>query len=92
MPRIELSGQVHTYVYVIYTDFNSAFVSSFGVPQGSNLAPLPFVLDINDLLSSLSYYILAYADGLKIYLSIHLFGDILDLQHNLNITSTYFVF
>lgn len=86
---------LHSYLtnrcnYVYYNGFKSfEFCPSSGVPQGSNLGPLLFVLFINDLLDSFSCSVLAYADDLKIYSSINTCNDVLNLQENINILSQW---
>lgn len=71
--------------YVHYNGFKSfEFFPSSGVPQGSNLGPLLFILYINDLLQSFSCPVLAYADDIKIYTSITNLADVLVLQNNIN--------
>lgn len=76
--------------YVYYNGFisNEIYMTS-GVPQGSNLGPLLFILYINDLLSSLSCPALAYADDLKIYSSISTSLDIEILQRNLDLITEW---
>ena len=70
--------------YVFYNGFKSfEFVSTSGVPQGSNLGPLFFNLFINDLLQSLTCRLLAYADDLKIFSGISSNEDTELLQDNL---------
>lgn len=82
---------LHSYLYnrctyVFYNGFRSYdFFPTSGVPQGSNLGPLLFVLFINDLLTSLTCPALAYADDLKIYMSIASNEEVVNLQYNLNI-------
>lgn len=71
--------------YVSYNGFDSAeFTSTSGVPQGSNLGPLLFIIFINDLLRSFTCPVLAYADDLKIYARIDSWTDVTMLQANLN--------
>ena len=55
-----------------------------GVSQGSNLGPLLYILDINDLLNYLSFHVLAYADYIKLYSNIKSNSDVINLQNNLD--------
>ena len=55
-----------------------------GIPQGSHLGPLFFVVFINDLVETLSCPALLYADDLKVYKSIETLQDCHQLQHDLN--------
>lgn len=76
--------------YVYYNGFYSPeYRVSSGVPQGSNLGPLLFVLYMDDLLSSLDCPALAYADDLKIYTAIKHPTDAALLQRNLDKISTW---
>lgn len=56
---------------------------SSGVPQGSHLGPLFFVLFINDLIERLACHCLLYADDLKIFTKIVSKNDCLALQSDL---------
>ena len=56
--------------YVVYGDISSSTQPiSYGVPQGSILGPLLFLLYINDISNALNVNILSFADDTTIYLS-----------------------
>ncbi|KAJ3649111.1 hypothetical protein Zmor_020871 [Zophobas morio] len=72
--------------YVAYSGYVSyKFSVNSGVPQGSNLGPLLFILFINDLLEQFSCPVLAYADDIKLYHSIGSPVDVDILQNNINL-------
>lgn len=61
------------------------FDVSSGVPQGSHLGPLLFLLFINDVTSVLKYSnCLMYADDIKIFACVKSFGDAINLQHDVD--------
>ncbi|KAG7309384.1 hypothetical protein JYU34_005343 [Plutella xylostella] len=59
------------------------FVSS-GVPQGSHLGPLLFILFINDLAECLENPCLLYADDLKVFRKVNDVNDCLSIQNDIN--------
>lgn len=67
------------------------YIMTSGVPQGSSLGPLLFLVYMDNLLSSLTCPALAYADDLKIYLVISNTSDAILLQHNLDIIANWCV-
>ncbi|GBM38830.1 putative RNA-directed DNA polymerase from transposon BS [Araneus ventricosus] len=73
----------------LYVYFNNAvsheFTSTSGVPQGSNLVPLPFILFTNDLTCVFKYSgCLLFADDLKLFGSICSNLDSVVLQRDLD--------
>ncbi|XP_044757831.1 uncharacterized protein LOC123315985 [Coccinella septempunctata] len=68
--------------YVRVENSNSfLFPASSGVPQGSNLGPLLFILFINDLLDGMEVLGLLFADDLKFFLKVKSLLDCVELQH-----------
>jgi hypothetical protein len=65
-------------------ELSTAFVVPSGVPQGSHLGPLFFILFINDLVNRLSCPCLLYADDLKIYNRVSSINDAMKLQRDLD--------
>lgn len=66
------------------------YIATSGVPQGSNLGPLLFLMFINSITKLVkSSKILLFADDLKIFLRVDEEADCLKLQHDLNIIYTW---
>ena len=71
--------------YVSYNGYRSkVFLATSGVPQGSNLGPLLFLLFINDLCCQINCNKLLFADDLKIFNSINSEDDYDSLQADIN--------
>lgn len=66
------------------TAHSRKFLISSGVPQGSHLGPLLFVLFINDICSRLQSQKLLYADDLKVFRTVSSVIDCLALQQDID--------
>jgi Reverse transcriptase (RNA-dependent DNA polymerase) len=61
-----------------------------GVPQGSHLGPLFFILDINDVLEIFEHVnVLAYADDLKLFMTVKCIEDCERFQHDLDLLHSW---
>jgi hypothetical protein len=70
---------------VLVKGCNSSTVSvSSGVPQGSQLGPLCFILYINDIFRNFRCNSLGFADDLKLYKRVCTVADCADLQHDID--------
>lgn len=65
------------------------FLATSGVPQGSKLGPLLFLLFVNDLLGKISSECLAYADDIKVFRRISDERDCETLQLDINTISAW---
>jgi hypothetical protein len=65
------------------------FTVNSGIPQGSNLGPLLFLLFINDINEIFTVDSLLYADDLKLYWRIHNMHDCIELQSNVDLLSDW---
>ncbi|CAG9136268.1 unnamed protein product [Plutella xylostella] len=86
--RSYLDKRTQTVVVRGYESLN--YYADSGVPQGSHLGPLLFLLFINDITSSIRHCKFAlFADDLKIYKKIESRNDMELIQSDLNSISTW---
>lgn len=77
-----LSNRQQFVAYGGYVSNN--FIASSGVPQGSNLGPLLFLMFVNDITKIISCEKLLFADDLKIFGTITRVQDCIYIQQQLN--------
>lgn len=71
--------------YVCINGYKSeVFCPTSGIPQGSNLGPLLFILYIDDLHDDLTCFSLMYADDVKLYQRVDSHSDCLYLQSQID--------
>ena len=83
--RYFLTGRRHVQRVVLNGGHSSWSTVSSGVPQGSVLGPLLFLLYVNDIPLYVDSPILLFADNAKIFQSIRSEGDYLQLQKDIDI-------
>ncbi|XP_055604065.1 uncharacterized protein LOC129752302 [Uranotaenia lowii] len=69
--------------------FSKQFSASSGVPQGSHLGPIIFLMYFNDVLSLLDSPKLCYADDLKLFYTVNDYDDINFLQNQFNLFANW---
>jgi len=70
--------------------FSDPYLATSGLPQGSAIGPLLFIIFINDVRFCLSSECLLYADDLKMFKSVKLATDLQLVQHDLDSLSSWF--
>lgn len=76
--------------FVHYGGANSfSFSPSSGVPQGSNLGPLLFLVYVNDIASSIAAPVLLFADDMKIFSSVKSIEDCKHIQDQIEIVAKW---
>lgn len=76
--------------FVSYNGYKSdKYFQTSGVPQGSNLGPIMFLMFINDLCENITTGRLCYADDLKLFSSINVESDCYRLQNQLKYVQTW---
>ena len=68
----------------VENEFSSWTSVKSGIPQGSVLGPILFVMFINDMLDIVKSMCLLFADDAKIFRSVHHSSDYTELQEDLN--------
>ena len=82
-----LTGRSQT--VVLEGESSSVIPVNSGVPQGSVLGPLLFLLYINDLLENIHSQVRLFADDTAVYITINNHSDSDTLQHDLDILQTW---
>ena len=82
-----LKGRTH---YVFYKGCRSIpYEPTSGVPQGSNLGPLLFLIFINDLPIGMRTNLLMFADDVKLFTKVTNVNDCLELQRDVDRLSNW---
>lgn len=76
---------LRTYQVKVSNSLSDKYPVLSGVPQGSILGPILFLIFINDITSAINHaHVLLFADDIKIYLAINIPADCLKLQADIN--------
>lgn len=68
---------------------SNVFSPTSGIPQGSNLGPILFLIFINDLADVIKCENLLFADNLKIFTKIESVNDCYNFQRDLSAVETF---
>lgn len=88
--RLSTSYLINRKCYVLIGNFfSNPFVPTSGVPQGSNLGPLLFLIYINNICLSVNCQLLLYANDAKLFSRVYNLDDSTALQKNLDCFSLW---